>query len=134
MKLSKFNFDSCIKLNDDMIKKIIQIKKYERFLWFVEVLTLKEGHSFGELALINNKPRAATITTTANCMFAVLGRNEYQKILQKIENKQIEQRIMFFKQMPPLQHWTKKQIQRLMQVAQLLKHCLIKEEATYLLF
>lgn len=61
MKKSKFNFDPCVTLTEEMIKKIIQLKKYNRFQWFVEVLTLKEGHSFGELALLNNKPRAATI-------------------------------------------------------------------------
>ena len=81
MKQAKFDFEAHIALTEDDIKKLIQLKKYNRFTWFVEVLTLREGNSFGELALINNKPRAATITTMSNCCFALLGRTEYQKIL-----------------------------------------------------
>ena len=40
MKKPKFNFDSCITLTDEIIKNLIQLKKYNRFSWFVEVLTL----------------------------------------------------------------------------------------------
>ena len=77
MKKANFDFESCVALTDEMVTNLIHLNKYKRFQWFVEVLTLKEGHSFGELALINNKPRSATITTISNCCFAILGRPEY---------------------------------------------------------
>lgn len=48
--------------------------KYE---WFMEVKILGPGNSFGELALINDKPRAATIHAVNECYFAVIGRNDY---------------------------------------------------------
>jgi cAMP-dependent protein kinase regulator/cGMP-dependent protein kinase 2 len=43
------------------------------------------GKSFGELALISNKPRAATIRCLKDCHFAVIEKQNYEKVLQKIE-------------------------------------------------
>jgi CRP-like cAMP-binding protein len=36
------------------------------------IVTLKAGQTFGELALLDNKPRSATIVTKTPCHFAVL--------------------------------------------------------------
>jgi CRP-like cAMP-binding protein len=35
------------------------------------------GKSFGELALVNNRPRAATIVCKADSHFAVMSKNDY---------------------------------------------------------
>ena len=45
---------------------------------------LKAGQSFGEQALINSKPRMATIQCVTPCFFAVLTKNDYQKSFGKI--------------------------------------------------
>ena len=55
--------------------------------WFTEVVTLSNGQSFGELALINDAPRAATIHCISECYFAVIGRPDYEKVLKKIDWK-----------------------------------------------
>ena len=53
-------------------------EKWERFLeldqltWFIEVAHLKTGNTFGELALINDKPRAASIKAISQCYFATI--------------------------------------------------------------
>lgn len=52
---------------------------------FIQVAILKGGNSFGELALIQHKPRAATITCRTDCKFAVLVKKDYQKVLGKKE-------------------------------------------------
>lgn len=44
---------------------------------FTEVAKLKDGKSFGELALIQNKPRAATIKCVQDSHFAVLDKAVY---------------------------------------------------------
>ena len=75
----------------------MQLNKYRRFNWFVEVLTLTSGHSFGELALINNAPRQATIKTLSKCSFVTISRKDYSRVLEKLEAKAIEQRVLFFK-------------------------------------
>jgi CRP-like cAMP-binding protein len=38
-----------------------QIEKYKRKQWLIDVKVMKAGESFGELALKNDAPRAATI-------------------------------------------------------------------------
>lgn len=47
-----------------------------------EVRVLNTGEAFGELALINNKPRSATIVCKENCYFAVLEKEYYNNILR----------------------------------------------------
>ena len=41
------------------------------------------GYAFGELALLERKPRAATIVCEEDCDFAVLDKNPFQQILRK---------------------------------------------------
>ena len=48
-----------------------------------EVRVLEIGNSFGELALMENKPRAATIKCKENCHFAVLDKQFFLHILSK---------------------------------------------------
>ncbi len=72
------------------IKDIRKIEDWERFNnlnWFSEVARLDSGKSFGELALIDDAPRAATIKTTKECYFAVVEKEDYDKVLAKIEWK-----------------------------------------------
>ena len=51
----------------------------------IAVKTLKYGDSFGELALINDAPRSATITALSECELAVLNRTDYEKIIKKVD-------------------------------------------------
>jgi CRP-like cAMP-binding protein len=57
------------------------VPKTEMVLTNVKVLTA--GDSFGELALIDNRPRAATIKCRENCHLAILEKNHFNKILSK---------------------------------------------------
>lgn len=43
------------------------------------------GSAFGELALINSKPRAATIICEEKCHFAVLDKAPFESILSNIK-------------------------------------------------
>jgi CRP-like cAMP-binding protein len=81
--------------------------------WFKEVVSLGTGESFGELALINEAPRAATITCHKECYFAVIGRAEYQRVLKKIQWKDVQKKIEFFLEIPFFNHWTRTQINKL---------------------
>lgn len=44
---------------------------------FMPVKLLSRGESFGELALISNKLRSATITCKEDCLFAVLTKKRF---------------------------------------------------------
>lgn len=67
-----------------------QLSKNKKIEWFVNVLDLDEGKAFGELALLNDQPRAATVKTTRDSNFAILDKKDFQKILGRIENRLIE--------------------------------------------
>ena len=49
--------------------------------FLTDVRTLQMGASFGELALIDNRPRAATVICKSNCYFAVLEKDHFNIIL-----------------------------------------------------
>jgi len=79
---------------DDMFIKLKfsseDIKRYKQTVqdiehppqWFVQVVRLSAGKSFGELALINDAPRAASIQCLTTCLFATLERKDYEKVLK----------------------------------------------------
>jgi CRP-like cAMP-binding protein len=48
---------------------------------------MKIGQHFGELALINDAPRSATVIALTNCEFAILGRNDFDLVIKKNEAK-----------------------------------------------
>ena len=56
----------------------------EYTVWKTEdFMKYQSGQSFGELALMNNKPRAATIICVETWYFATLDRDGYKRILGK---------------------------------------------------
>lgn len=63
-------------------------------LILTEVKVSKAGESFGELALLEHKPRAATIKTIEETHFGVLEKQYYNKILSII-NKTIKNWVFF---------------------------------------
>jgi len=78
-----------------------------------EVATLSAGQSFGELALISQKPRAATIRCLENCHFAVLSKQDYEKVLGKKEQALFNKMTDFLRSMPIFMHWTKNALLKL---------------------
>jgi len=64
------------------------LERLERLEWFKVVRILKFGQSFGELALINDAPRSATITAVDDCEFAIIYRNDFEKIIKKVDARQ----------------------------------------------
>ena len=77
------------------------------------MVRLSSGQSFGEKALLDDAPRAATIVALQECYFAVIGRDDYKKCLQRIEQRANSKRMEFFRHIPILQHWTRNQLSRL---------------------
>jgi CRP-like cAMP-binding protein len=47
------------------------------------LLIYEAGMYFGELALLNKKPRAGTILTLTDCFFAVVDADVYERLLKK---------------------------------------------------
>ena len=66
----------------------------------IQVAVMETSSSFGEAALINKKPRGATIRCLEPCFMAVLSKEDYQKSLGKIQKQQVDTMINFLSSMP----------------------------------
>eukprot|EP00761_Pharyngomonas_kirbyi_P014264 gb/GECH01014294.1/.p1 GENE.gb/GECH01014294.1/~~gb/GECH01014294.1/.p1 ORF type:complete len:386 (+),score=120.79 gb/GECH01014294.1/:1-1158(+) len=66
------------------------------------VKTLYDGDSFGELALMHGKPRAATVTAKTDCKLWALGRSTFQKALAKQTSAKRERYSEFLADVPIL--------------------------------
>lgn len=67
---------------------------------------LTAGSSFGELALIKNKPRSATIFTLEDTHFAVLSKKDFIRILGTFTNKHFDELTKFLKNLPLFAGWS----------------------------
>jgi len=61
-----------------------------------------EGKGFGELSLKRDRldKRAATIQCLQECHLAVISKDSYQKVVQKIDQRKMRKLIDFFKNIP----------------------------------
>ena len=60
--------------------------------WLVArtVATLQAGKSFGDLALLRDQPRNASILCLSECDFAVLEKSDYKKFLASLSDLKLE--------------------------------------------
>ena len=74
---------------------------------------LESGSSFGELALLKNKLRAATVRCKEPSHFAVIERKDYKKVLLRIEQKRFDSLTDFLQALPYFASWARHSIAKL---------------------
>lgn len=77
-----------------------------------EVKEIREGETFGELALITNSTRAATVQCKSDCHLAVLDKAEYLRLLGKLEQQKLQELVNFLQSLPLFRDWGKMSTQR----------------------
>lgn len=77
----------------------------EDHMVLTEVKILRAGTTFGELALISKKPRAATIICKEDCHFGILEKKDFNRILKTNEEKKLIEEMNFFANLSVFQHW-----------------------------
>lgn len=77
------------------------------------VSEVKGGDFFGELSLIMNKPRAATVLTQIPTHAASLSRPDYEKIIKPIEERKLNSKINYLKSFPFLSHLSRQTLSKL---------------------
>lgn len=82
------------------------IEKYDNGKWLMEVTKLTSGGFFGELALIDDEPRKATIKCLQKSYFATLGRADYLRMIAKLQIRNQMKKIEFLKKLPFLKMQT----------------------------
>ena len=81
--------------------------------WFIKDVCLSEGQSFGELALIHDKPRAATVVCEEDVVCGVINKQTYQRVIEKIEKQRLELRMEILRGMDFLKHWSYMKLKKL---------------------
>ena len=79
----------------------------------LEVACIPSGGSFGELALITNKTRSATVRASKNSHIAVMKRWAFEKILKSIEIKALNEITDFLISLPYFNMCSKREIHKL---------------------
>lgn len=77
------------------------------------VAKLKKGQSFGDMALLDYKPRSATIKCVTDCKFAVVPKIQYQKIFGKIQKKILNRLLDMLQEIPYFEEWTRNDVKKL---------------------
>ena len=66
------------------------------------VAILASGQSFGELALINSAPRAATILAQEASEMLLIMKQDYESVLQEQQSKELNEKISILREIPAL--------------------------------
>ncbi|OMJ72986.1 hypothetical protein SteCoe_28438 [Stentor coeruleus] len=72
-----------------------------------EIGILNSGESFGELALISDKPRAASIKAKEHTKLLVLHKDDFKQILGSLAERQLMIKVRFLQSLPYFFSWTK---------------------------
>jgi CRP-like cAMP-binding protein len=79
----------------------------------IEVASLGAGTSFGELALLRDATRAASIQCVEPSIVAILSKSDYKRILGSFQEKQINDKIEYLYGLPPFKKWSKVSLMKL---------------------
>ena len=85
----------------------IEIDKME------EVDELSKGDSFGELALISDRPRAASVFAKEHVSVLVLRKNQFKEILGTISEKTVAWKVRILQNLPYFAYWSKISLSKL---------------------
>jgi CRP-like cAMP-binding protein len=106
MEKTQHRSEHWFKVKESFIEKV---KLFEyKFKYLRKVSVLGDGTSFGELALITDMPRAASIITTCDSHFAILNRKQFDEILSKAHEDTINKQLIILDQIPNIKQYSKK--------------------------
>ena len=74
---------------------------------------MNAGDFFGEISLIENRPRMASIRCLHDCHFAILSKDDFNRALGAIERRIYHERILFLQSLPYFDKLTKNSVGKL---------------------
>ncbi|CAI2383669.1 unnamed protein product [Moneuplotes crassus] len=87
--------------------KWVEISKPFTFNFLNPITTASNGAAFGELALLNDKPRSATIITLEDTHFAILEKVDFKRVMEKSLKNKFAAKVNFLNNFPFIQNLTK---------------------------
>ena len=107
----KFNKEKkdILKIIQELDDKFIEIEvdKLE------ELYRLRDGDSFGELALLSDRPRAASIVTLGRTRVLILRKAQFKNILGINSQKKINAKVKALQQLPYFYSWSKNSLSKI---------------------
>lgn len=79
----------------------------------VEVTELGPGASFGELALLQDAPRAASILCKEKTVLAVLRKEHFNAVLKDFQGQKLNEKLVILREMPAFQGWPRLSLSKL---------------------
>lgn len=78
-----------------------------------QVSVFNAGRGFGELALMNSKPRAASIQALEDCDFATLSKKDYDNIIGEAIKRDLESKTTVLINISAFKHLTRNTLKRM---------------------
>lgn len=79
----------------------------------LKVGAAESGAAFGELALLQDKPRAASVLCEVDCTFGVIAKDDYGRIIGRHTQRQLEAKVNFLGALPIFAGWKRHNIAKL---------------------
>lgn len=87
--------------------ELVEVKRSFVFNILHPTVELSVGSAFGELALLNDKPRSATIMTVEDTHFAILEKDDFKTIMEKLLKDKFAAQVNFLSGFPFLSGMTR---------------------------
>ena len=94
-------------------REVLEESRAAREEDLVQVATLDAGATFGELSLLNNETRAATIKTKTSVALAILYKDDYARILSAQNDGQLKEKVKFLRSFPLFGDWSQLALSKL---------------------
>ncbi|CDW86844.1 cyclic nucleotide-binding domain containing protein [Stylonychia lemnae] len=98
-------------MNEDDLRTEEDMEEF--YMKYTEISQIQTGQSFGDLALIEQKPRMASIRCMTDTHFAVLSKKDFNKVLGVIERKKYNDKVAFLRSLPFFSQLTKTSLGKL---------------------
>ena len=79
----------------------------------IEVSELSAGASFGELSLLQDLPRSASIFCKEPTVLAVLSKDSFNIVLKDFEARKLNEKIAFLRSIPAFETWSRQALSKL---------------------
>ena len=86
------------------------------------LVKLYKGAAFGELALVNDAPRAASVVAQDTVQMLVLNKHDYITVLQKEQTDKMNRRVVFLQQLTCFSGWEKSTLNAVAGILQQITH------------
>lgn len=100
-------------LSDEDRANLDKLERFETIPWFIEVVKLTPGQTFGELALLNSESRKARIFCITECNFATLNKQSFKRVLKGVKVRKQESKLKFIQKLPYMIHQSRNQVKKI---------------------